>query len=573
MLYECKCFFEEYNHLLPKKYAGRFFLYMAFVISFCRKFGKKINDGDGWAGFLKKNVPGIYGYEVKEAILAFEAYMPWLMLEGDKRLYDAFGRLFTDLCKKTYADDRWLIDTAEGILSNYEGYTATPKSIRRAAAEYMCGGEIGQIVDLCCGGYFFGLEIYTGSAQREKIVCCGEERDPYLCAVAGMLLFLCNATGFNIKEKNVLYRAEYPRVNEMPRVFAADLPLSGNRTIPVPSGDEFLADNKRTLYADWFVMYNVLEEMVPGDRAVFIVTKGALVRENERFLRKHYIKNDCIDAVIALPRGIYPKSRLPMEMIFFEKGRPAERCGKVLIADLTDCEPDALEEKISGMRCGEILAEAKFVSAEEIAERDFELNPRIYLAGEEKMRGGLTLGDVACVTRGLQNTSAPNTYSEERYLLNIRDIQRGEILCENSDKIRGGTPVWEDKYLIREDDIILTAKGASMKIAIVPPNPPKAYISGNLMIIRVNPERYSAYVLYEYLVSDAGQRALGLIQTGTTIRVIGTKKLQQLPIPEYENMTAVGDGLKLAGINYRRTVRETGESFERKKKELLGLLK
>lgn len=573
MLYECKSFFEENSHLIAKKNAGRLFLYMTFVIRFCQKFNIKIKDNAGWIGFLKKNISPSFGYEIKEAMLAFDSNMPWIILERDRRLYDSFCRLFGELDKKRYIDERWLLDTAEGILSAYEGYDATPKAIRRAAAELVGSVEFGQIVDLCCGGYFLGLELYLKSARSEAF-CSGEERDPYMCAVAGMMLFLCNAESFSIKEKNVLCRTERGEANKLPRVFAADLPLSGNRTIPVPSRDELFANNKQTLYADWYVMYNVLEEMTPGDRAVFIVTKGALVRENERFLREYYVKNDCIGAVIALPRGIYPKSRLPMEMIIFEKGRQKESGGKVLIADLTDCKPYELEEKICGMQNGDICAEeARLVFAEEIAKREYELNPRLYLAKEEESGEGLSVGDVACVTRGLQNTSQQGMYAENRYLLNIRDIQNGEILYENADVIRGGAPHWEDKFLIREDDIILTAKGAAMKIAIVPSNPPKAYISGNLMIIRVNPERYSAYVLYEYLASKTGQKALGLIQTGTTIRVIGTKKLQQLSIPEYKNITAVGDGLKAAGINYRRTIREIGEDFSSKKKELLELLK
>ena len=58
----------------------------------------------------------------------------------------------------------------------------------------------------------------------------------------------------------------------------------------------------------------------------------------------------------------------------------------------------------------------------------------------------------------------------------------------------------DPKYKIREDDIIITSKGASVKIAIVPPDPPNAYICSNLTIVRVNPDMYSPYIVYELAV-------------------------------------------------------------------------
>lgn len=212
---------------------------------------------------------------------------------------------------------------------------------------------------------------------------------------------------------------------------------------------------------------------------------------------------------------------------------------------------------------------------QEIQQAEYSLFPPAYLAASQGSAAQVRVNDIAAVTRGLQlpkGHSAPP--DGPRYLLNVRDLQDGEIHYENAERIEVGGPLWEGKYRIREDDIILTSKGSALKLAIVPPDPPPAYISGNLTLLRVNPERYSPYVLYEYLTSEPGRLALSLIQTGTTIRVLGSGNLGQLKVPAYDQALAeeIGLALKQAALGRRRQLVRINEHYQNQKKVLLSRL-
>ena len=187
----------------------------------------------------------------------------------------------------------------------------------------------------------------------------------------------------------------------------------------------------------------------------------------------------------------------------------------------------------------------------------------------------LRLGDVASVTRGLQLTKRyPQACSAPRYLLNIQDLQDGEILFENAEQVEAASVSQEEKYRIREDDIILTSKGSALKIAIVPPDPPAAYLGGNLTRIRVQDPRYPPYLLYEYLSSEQGQTALNLIQTGTTIRVLGSTNLEELKIPDYDPSIAakIGTKLKCAAIQHRQEKKKLDKDYASRRETLLSQL-
>ncbi|MBR5613990.1 MAG: N-6 DNA methylase [Clostridia bacterium] len=576
MFVKLQRFLEISNRSLTRNQAQQLFLYMAFVLRFCRKFSINLKEEDTLPGLLSRLFQKISRYEIKESAFAFDSYMPWNILQQDWNLHDSINELFYELYKTEFASAEWLINAVDEILGNE---VLTPKLVRTLIAKLAAQKRVSQITDLCSGTFLLGLEVWNEMGKNDDVNCYGEEINPYFCAISRLLLFLCDVGNFAVKEQDVIKDNPDKIVSQASKVIVADLPLVGNRTIPVPDKDSFLSEKKRTLYADWMIIYKILQQLTSGDRAFLLVTKGALVRENEYFLRKHFIDADCVDAVMTLPNSIYPNYNLPMNLLIFEKGRSEERKGTVLFIDLNQESTPTLHdntiEQIFRMFY-EYKAEepfARIVDYDEIVSKDYILNPQIYLAGEGVLDGQLAIRDIACVTRGIQDLSGNRAVnSKERYLLNVRDIQEGEIIYETAEVIEGGNPLWEEKFLIKEDDIIITAKGATIKLAIVPPNPSSAYISGNLMILRVNTDRYSPYVLYEYLLSEKGQRALNLIQTGTTIRVLGTKKMEQLKIPEYECETVrmIGDGLKLATLQYRQALEDANLKFKLKKEALLS---
>lgn len=80
--------------------------------------------------------------------------------------------------------------------------------------------------------------------------------------------------------------------------------------------------------------------------------------------------------------------------------------------------------------------------------------------------------------------------------------------------------------------------------------------------------------MYEYLISEPGQAALSLIQTGTTIRVLGSANLEGLKIPDYDPAIAdkIGSHLKYAAIQHRKEKEKLDKDYARKRETLLSQL-
>lgn len=86
---------------------------------------------------------------------------------------------------------------------------------------------------------------------------------------------------------------------------------------------------------------------------------------------------------------------------------------------------------------------------------------------------------------------------------------------------------------------------------------------------------YPPYLLYEYLISKTGRYALELIQTGTTIRVLGSRNLEQLTVTQYDKDFAdkIGGSLKAAFIEYRQSLFETEKKYKNQREKLLNRIK
>lgn len=578
--------------LFPGESGQQLLSYIAFVRRFCQKFQIPFEECEQLEGLLPRLFQQVRGYEIKDAAVTFDAAMPWSLVRGNRQLSCVLDQLHHDLFQTNCATPQWLRQQVEALF-NLDGtpsdQVVTPPSIRSLIAQLAAQRPAKQIIDLCSGTYMLGLQVWNELGCVPSVSCYGEELDAYLCALSRLFVFLCDVNSFSIKERNAI---EIPQQTQdaPPRIYVADFPLVGNRTIPASENDPLFDGRKMNVYTDWALIRSVLNRMNIGDRAFLIVTKGALVRKNERLLREDLVENNLLDGVITLPAGLYPNHTLPMELLVFEKGRHATKEGKVLFADLSSFSDSVLgtrrtqqlsQDGITNIcniyrRYMAVEGYSKIVPVEVIQSTGYSLHPPLYLSVPQLVTRHMRLGEIASVIRGLQlPKGTPVTQQGARYLLNVRDIQDGEIRYDSADQIEMSSPLWERKYRIREDDIILTSKGTALKMAIVPPNPLPAYISGNLTILRVDSHLYDPYILYEYLASEDGREALTLIQTGTTIRVLGSSNLEQLAIPGYSQAlaTEIGRGLKLAVLQYRQALSEINQAYAFQKDRLLNQLK
>ena len=118
----------------------------------------------------------------------------------------------------------------------------------------------------------------------------------------------------------------------------------------------------------------------------------------------------------------------------------------------------------------------------------------------------------------------------------------------------------------------MTSKGSVLKICMVEPGMPKAFLSENLTRIRVDPEKYSSCVLYEFLTSQEGREALDSIQSGTTIKIYNKTNLSRLQIPYYENARELQAQFRQVYEEYRTSMREIRQKFTSDRERLLKKL-
>lgn len=372
-----------------------------------------------------------------------------------------------------------------------------------------------KIADFCCGGAGLGLELWKSLTIHNKEVSFhGEEVNRNLCDAAQLYLSAYEVPEGEIEERDILTIPDAAE-SQSYDIIVLDIPRGQNVTEVYDEKDpRLLCFNKKNIYADWIFIQDVLYRLKKTGMAAVLVTPGALTRVNEEILREQIVVNDWLEVVITLPENLYSKYYAGTELLIFNKAKEGSRKGKVIFIDISK------EFKRKGRRTVEIT-ESGILQAGKVFVHSCEIKGVSAVCSKERIR--------------------KNQYS------------------------------FKPSQYIQQDDILITSKGTAMKLAMVEDCPPEAYISGNLTLIRVNPEKYHPYVLFEYLNSRQGQISLERIQSGTTIRILSNASLQKLKIPEYhlEKMKEIGKELKENQIVFYREKYMLEKQYESKRKHLL----
>ncbi|MGC9322452.1 MAG: hypothetical protein ACP5FY_09465, partial [Kosmotogaceae bacterium] len=120
------------------------------------------------------------------------------------------------------------------------------------------------------------------------------------------------------------------------------------------------------------------------------------------------------------------------------------------------------------------------------------------------------------------------------HVLKISDIEgNGELNLEKAETIYIEDRDEVERIQLYPGDIVLSAKGTVDKVAMV-----REYdegiivaIGANLIRIRVDQGRYPARALYELLRSEYGRSLLTQISTGTVIRGLSVRNVENIKIP------------------------------------------
>jgi type I restriction enzyme M protein len=133
-------------------------------------------------------------------------------------------------------------------------------------------------------------------------------------------------------------------------------------------------------------------------RAGVVVPHGVLFRGGvEGRIRKQIIKKDILEAVVALPSKLFYGTGIPAAVLIFNKNKPKEKEGKILIIDAEkDYQEGKNQNKLRNKDIEKIVNAydvyldqdkfAKLVDLKTLKENEYNLNVRRYVdsSDEEK---------------------------------------------------------------------------------------------------------------------------------------------------------------------------------------------
>lgn len=582
----------EVTNRISKEQGFLVFLYLAFTAylkhSKSDVLKKSRTDGD-LGGFrqMSRMFQGSCGSDLKKSVHDFEESIPWESL-----LEDAAVRCLLEEVQRKWENRIQSVDDLERAIGYLEalepdrgGMQMTPESVNQLIAGMPMMQGCARIADFFCGLSGSGICIYEEFRKTNRQVeLTGIEQRRLYCDISRIRMFCHGIQNPRVLQENILKQ----QGEESFDFVIADLPKGNNESIYVGNEKEFLGD-KEKVFMEWVAIQRILNRVKENGKAVIIATKGALVRQREKSIRKILTDRDWLEAVVTLPGNLYTATNLGFELLIFNKSKMKEQKSRVFFADLCD-------QKRENRDCGQISREtakrlkqaytrmeeqpffSAVVSLDEIREQECSWNPLLYLQRNERKEQGentTKLENIADIMRGVQLSKAEEeglAAGATHYWLNIRNLGSHGIVFDEASMLRAKEEDWEEKFGILEDDILITSKGAVLKVCMVERGMPRAFLCGNLTRIRVNKEKYNPYILYEYLHSDKGRAALESIQSGTTIKVLNNTNLKKLPVPDYKNGREKGEELRKAYQEFRTAVKEIRKRFEEQRTRLLSEL-
>ena len=161
--------------------------------------------------------------------------------------------------------------------------------------------------------------------------------------------------------------------------------------------------------ADYAFVLHIIASMNANGRAGVVLPHGVLFRGGaEGRIREQILKNDLVEAVIALPAKLFYGTSIPAAILILNKNKPENRKGKVLIIDgekdfLAGKNQNSLRaqdiQKIVGAYDGYKTIEgyANVVPLKDITANEYNLSVRRYVESGEKEE----VVDVAAVRKEL----------------------------------------------------------------------------------------------------------------------------------------------------------------------------
>lgn len=301
-------------------------------------------------------------------------------------------------------------------------------------------------------------------------------------------------------------------------------------------------------------------------RAIFTAMNSILFSAGaERNLREDLLRNEQLEAVVAMPAGLLDNAAIPFSILIINTEK---RCNKVRFvnADSLQFKEDISRTKSRLKNIDELIdtiltaadgANVKVVSTEEILANDAQLQVNRYALGakEQKVAKLLasmqckSLEDIATLVKPIANIASKDDISENTdvmYEVGASDIPEYGYIHTASKQIALNPKFSKtvSQFLI-PNDIVLIIKGTLGKVGIIPNDVPAPGVGGwiagqSAAVIRV--EKSSGIdprALFMLLRSELGKELVKALESGAAIPFVQLRELKQLSIPIPTNQESI----------------------------------
>ncbi len=318
----------------------------------------------------------------------------------------------------TYINSDLLGDAYEYLIKQFAadagkkgGEFYTPREVERVIIQILKPHKKDHTYDMAAGSGGFLLEAYhylkgkEGEQVARTLYLYGQEINISTFAIAKINMFLHGLDSADIQRGDTLSNPQFLNPNGSLKTFdicVANPPYSLSdweyeifKSNKYGRVEGYEMPPKST--ADYAFVLHMIKSMNSNGRAGIVLPHGVLFRGgSEGRIREQIIKNDLIEAVIALPSKLFYGTGIPAAILILNKNKTPERKNKILIID---AEKDFSEGKNQNSLRVEDIAKivkaydgwkdiqkyARVVDLKEIKENEFNLNVRLYIeSGEEE---------------------------------------------------------------------------------------------------------------------------------------------------------------------------------------------
>ena len=440
-----------------------------------------------------------------------------------------------------------LLENDATTIRDIKGFNTSALSITVLAKELLDIKPDDIVADFCCGYGSFIVRAFFDEPHAKYI---GVELNYSNKAIAEMRSDIIGSDITILTDDVMTYEAE-PKCDKIfsdPPYGIKTFNVENASNKPLQFLNQAIPGLSRRYSSNWLFATAVMNNLSERGKAVVCVTPNATFGAVDAEVRRYFIENGFLEAVIALPANLLEGTAIQILMLVLSHGNT-----KVSFIDASEVMTvGRRKNSLSDTNISTIIDAiakdteiSKVITNEQIAESKYELHPSRYLTKLPKIKNGVHFGSVINnIVRGAQikadelDELVTDKNTGIHYIM-LNDIQDGLV----SSKLPSlkELPIQYEKYCVgKEGAFIISKTGPVFKAAYIQSEDEKILVNGNMYIIKLY-DKINPIFLKAFIESEEGQTQLRNLCVGTTLPTISANSIKEIiiPLPDMDTQNTI----------------------------------